>query len=322
MGARRQMAGPGEAGARPAAYGRAMARTSLIRLAAFAAVEQMGARMRTEQQSAQKTAARRMWALGDYHRFATQLVWEVGPVVVEAAGIGPGMRVLDVAAGTGNVAVRAAEAGADVVASDLTPENLAAGRAAAAARGIELDWVEADAEALPVADGAVDVVTSLFGVMFAPDHRAAARELLRVCRPGGTIATASFVPDGSAGEFFATLGRHAPPPDGEPPLLWGTEEHVRELLGGSVAELRCELRRYVERVPGGPAEYAAFFNETFGPLVALRTMLADDPQRLAVLDRDFLAFARRANTGPPEGPVACPYDYLLAVARLGEARAT
>ena len=149
-----------------------------------------------------------MWALGDYHRFATQLVWEVGPVVVEAAGIRPGMRVLDVAAGTGNVAVRAAEAGADVVASDLTPENLAAGRAAAEARGIELDWVEADAEALPFADGAFDAVTSAFGVMFAPDHRAAARELLRVCRPGGTIALASFAPDGAGGRLL----RHARTP--------------------------------------------------------------------------------------------------------------
>jgi ubiquinone/menaquinone biosynthesis C-methylase UbiE len=260
-------------------------------------------------------AARAIWALGDYHRFATQLVWEVGPVVVEAARIGPGMRVLDVAAGTGNVAVRAARAGADVVASDLTPENLAAGRAAAEASGIALEWVEADAEALPFADGAFDVVTSAFGVMFAPDHRAAARELLRVCRPAGTIALASFVPDGLAGDFFATLGRHAPPPEGEPPLLWGTEEHLRALLGGAVAELHCERRRYVERVEGGPQDYAAFFTETFGPLIGLRTMLADDPDRLAALDRDLLAFARRANAGPPEGPVAYPYDYLLAIVR-------
>ena len=292
-----------------------MARTSMTRLAALAAVEEMGARMRTVQQTEQKAAARRMWALGDYHRFATQLVWEVGPVVVEAAGIRPGMRVLDVAAGSGNVAVRAAEAGADVVASDLTPENLAAGRAAAEARGIELDWVEADAEALPFADGAFDAVTSAFGVMFAPDHRATARELLRVCRPGGTIALASFTPDGVAGDLFATLGRHAPPPEGESPLRWGTEEHLRALLGDAIAELRCERLRYVESVPGGPAGYAAFFTETFGPLIALRAMLADDPQRLAALDGDLLAFAQRANAGPPEGPVAYPYDYLLAVAR-------
>ena len=264
----------------------------------------------------EKAAARTMWARGDYHRFATQLCWELGPVVVDAAGIGPGMRVLDVAAGTGNVAVRAAEAGAEVVASDLTPENLAAGRAAAETAGVDLAWVEADAEALPFPDDAFDVVTSSLGAMFAPDHRAVARELLRVCRPGGTIALASFTPEGAAGDFFATLGRHAPPPPGEPPLLWGTPEHVRELLGAA-ASLTCERRTYVERLPGGPADYAAFFRATFGPLIALRESLAGDPSRLAALDRDLDAYAERANAGPPGGPVACPYEYLLAVARCG-----
>jgi SAM-dependent methyltransferase len=264
-----------------------------------------------------KTAARAMWARGDYHRFATQLCWELGPVLVEAAAIGPGMRVLDVASGTGTVAVPAARAGADVVASDLTPENLAAGRAAAEAAGVGLAWVEADAEALPFADGEFDAVTSSFGVMFAPDHRAAAGELLRVCRPGGTIAVASFTPEGAGGAFFATIGRHAPPPPGEPPLLWGTEAHVRELFRDRVASLSCERRTYVERLPGGPGDYAAFFRETFGPLIALRDALAEDPERLAALDRDLDAFAARSNTGPPGGPFACPYEYLLVTARTG-----
>ena len=271
--------------------------------------------MRTEELTEAKAAAREMWARGDYHRFATRLVWDVGPVVVEAAGVGPGMRVLDVAAGSGNVAIRAAQAGADVVASDLTPENLEAGRRAAEADRVELAWIEADAEALPFPDGAFDVVTSAFGAMFAPDHRAVARELLRVCRPGGTIALASFTPDGAGGDFFATLGRHMPPPPGEPPLLWGTQEHLRELLGG--AELCCERRSYVERVPGGPADYTAFFRDTFGPLIALREALAADPARLAALDRDLESFAERRNEGPPEGPFSCTYDYLLVVARTG-----
>lgn len=313
------MASSGEAAARPAAYGRAMEHASMTRLAALAAVEQIGARMRTEEQPQHKTDARRAWALGDYHRFATQLIWEVGPVVVEAAGIGPGMRVLDVAAGTGNVAVRAAAAGAEVVASDLTPQSLEAGRRAAEAHGLELEWVEADAESLPFADGGFDVVTSAFGAMFAPDHSAVARELVRVCRPGGTIALANFTPDGAAGDFFTTLGRHAPPPPGEPPLLWGVPEHVRERLGAGVAALDCERRSYVERVAGGPADYAAFFRETFGPVIALREQLAGDPARLAALDRDLLAFAERSNTGPPEGPFACPYEYLLVVARTAGA---
>ena len=120
-----------------------------------------------------KQQQRALWALGDYHRFAKQTVWEVGPVLVAACGIGPGQRVLDVASGTGNVALRAAEAGADVTASDLTPENFTAGRTEADELGVELAWVEADAEALPFEDGEFDVVTSCFGVMFAPDQRAA-----------------------------------------------------------------------------------------------------------------------------------------------------
>jgi ubiquinone/menaquinone biosynthesis C-methylase UbiE len=132
-------------------------------------------------------SARAMWALGDYHRFATETVWELGPVLVTACGVSAGQRVLDVAAGTGNVAIRAAQTGASVVASDVTPENFDAGRRAASAAGVDLEWIEGDAAALPFADDEFDVITSCFGVMFAPDHAAAASELLRVCRPGGVI---------------------------------------------------------------------------------------------------------------------------------------
>jgi ubiquinone/menaquinone biosynthesis C-methylase UbiE len=140
-----------------------------------------------------------MWALGDYHRFASELIWEFGPVLVEACGVSSGQRLLDVAAGTGNVAIRAAEAGADVIALDLTPEHLEAGRRAAVSRGVELDWVEGDAQALPFADGEFDVVTSSAGAMFAPDHQTVADELLRVCRSGGTIGMINFVVEGTAG---------------------------------------------------------------------------------------------------------------------------
>jgi len=161
---------------------------------------------------AAKQAARQAWALGDYHTFATELVWDVGPVLVDACGIGPGQRVLDVAAGTGNVAIRAAEAGASVVASDLTPENFAAGRREAKARGAEVEWVEADAEDLPFGDAEFDAVTSSFGAMFAPDHQRVADELVRACRPGGTIGMANFTPEGLAGEFFGLFAEYAPPP--------------------------------------------------------------------------------------------------------------
>jgi len=263
------------------------------------------------------TTAQGMWGLGDYGRFATELVWSVGPVVVEACGIAPGQRVLDVAAGSGNVAIRAAEAGAEVVASDLTPENLEAGRREATARGLSLEWVEADAQALPFGDGEFDVVTSSFGAMFAPDHRAVAGELLRVCRPGGTIGMANFTPEGLAADFFAIFAPHLPPPPpgALPPLMWGSEGHVRELLGDRVASLEMTRRHYVERSPGGPADYCEFFKATFGPVIAAYASVAGDPERAAALDRQFLDFATRADEDAAGGPAEYRYEYLLVVAR-------
>ncbi len=272
--------------------------------------------MTTQEVSAAKAAARAAWRLGDYHRFATELVWEVGPVLVAAAGISSGQRVLDVAAGTGNVAIRAAEAGAAVVASDLTPENFEAGRREARARGVELEWVEADAEALPFADDEFDIVTSSFGAMFAPDHHAVAKELVRVCRPGGTIGMANFTPDSLAADFFAVFAPYmpAPPPGALPPVLWGSEKHVRELFGEHVESLETARREYVERA-ASPRDYCEFFKETFGPAVAVYASLADEPDHVADLDREFLEFASRSNRGAPDGPAEYPYEYLLVVAR-------
>jgi 2-polyprenyl-6-hydroxyphenyl methylase/3-demethylubiquinone-9 3-methyltransferase len=203
-----------------------------------------------------------------------------------------------------------------VVASDLTPENFQAGRREARGRGVEVDWVEADAEALPFGDGEFDVVTSCFGAMFAPDHQAAADELLRVCRPGGTIGMANFTPEGLAGEFFELFGRYAPPPapGAPPPVLWGNEEHVRELFGDRVESLELTRRTYVESA-ASPREYCEFFKTTFGPAVAIYASLAAQPERAAALDRDFLEFARRANRGGADGPAEYPYEYLLVVAR-------
>ena len=250
-----------------------------------------------------------MWALGDYHRFAKEMVWGVGPELVAACGIEPGQRVLDVAAGTGNVAIRAAEVGASVVASDLTPESLAAGEREAHSLGLALDWIVADAEALPFEDAEFDVVTSSFGAMFAPDHQAVADELLRVCRPEGTIGLANFTPDGGVGEFFGVFAPYlpAPPPGALPPVLWGDESHVRELFADR-ASLQLERRWLVERSAGGPRAYCDFYRETFGPAVAA---YAADP----AVDDDFLAFATRHNRGEPEGPSEYHYEYLLVVAR-------
>lgn len=263
-----------------------------------------------------KTAERAMWALGDYHEFAKQTVWGLGPVLVAACGISPGQRVLDVAAGTGNVAIRAAEAGAQVVASDLTPENFEAGRREARAQGVELEWVEADADALPFVDGEFDVVTSSFGAIFAPDHQKVADEFLRVCRPGGTIGMINFTPEGLAAEFFGLFARFAPapPPGALPPILWGSEAHVRELFGERVESLEMTRSEYVERA-ASPRDYVQLFTQTFGPVVALQTFLADQPDRSAALDRDFLEFATRSSQGSREGPAEYHYEYLLVVAR-------
>jgi ubiquinone/menaquinone biosynthesis C-methylase UbiE len=262
-----------------------------------------------------KRVARGLWALGDYHRFATATVWGLGPELVAACRIGARDRVLDVAAGTGNVALRAAEQGAHVVASDLVPENFGAGRGEARAMGVELEWVEADAEALPFADDAFDVVTSCLGAIFAPDHRAVAGEMLRVCRPGGTIGMINFVPDGTAGAFFDLVARHAPPPPAGalPPTLWGSEAHVRELFGDRVSSLEMTRRSYVERSPGGPEGYRELFKQTFGPLVGLYASLSEE--KAAALDRDFRDFSERANIAPPGSPAEYEYGYLLVVAR-------
>ncbi len=271
--------------------------------------------MATEARRELKAAARAAWALGDYHRFANETIWELGEVLVRACGISRGQRVLDVAAGTGNTAIRATEAGAEVVASDLTPENFEAGRREAEAHGVELEWVEADAEALPFADGEFDVVTSSFGAIFAPDHRAAADEMLRVCRPGGTIGMLNFTPEGLISAFFGALAPYMPPPPPEtlPPALWGSEEHVRELFGDRVESLEMTRRHYVERADS-PRDYRELFKQTFGPVVGIYASLAEEPERAAALDRDFLEFATRANSGPPEGPAEYRYEYLLVVA--------
>jgi ubiquinone/menaquinone biosynthesis C-methylase UbiE len=273
--------------------------------------------MTTEQIPESQAPVTSVWALGDYHRFAKATVWEVGPVLVEACRITAGQRVLDVATGTGNVAIRAAMRGAQVVASDITPENFEPGRREAADHGVVLDWVVADAQALPFADGEFDAVTSAFGAIFAPDHQAVADELVRVCRPGGTIGLVNFTPEGLAGDFFELFGRYAPPPPpgSSPPTEWGSEEHVRELLGERVA-LEMTRRSYTERA-ASPEAYREFFMETFGPAVALRASLSEDPPRAAAFERAFLDFAVRSNSGPPGGQAECEYEYeyVLVVAR-------
>jgi ubiquinone/menaquinone biosynthesis C-methylase UbiE len=308
------MASCGEAQRPAPTYGRVMERPTM----ANPLMMEVAAMARIEAHSADqgaKAQARSMWALGDYHRFAKETVWTLGPLLVQACGIGPGRHVLDVAAGTGNVAIRAAEAGAEVVASDLTPESLEAGRSEARARGVDLDWVEADAESLPFADAEFDVVTSALGAIFAPNQQAVADELVRVCRPGGTIGMINFAPRGLAAEFFDLLGRYAPPAPAAPsPLRWGSEDDVGELFGDRLEPLDLSRGHYSEHSTD-PEAYCAFFEKTFGPLIAIRASLAEDPERLAALDREFREYAVHGNVGPPGGPAEYRYEYLLVVGR-------
>ncbi len=183
-----------------------------------------------------KARHRAMWASGDYPSMVETFLLPLGPPLVDACGIGSGMRVLDVAAGTGNASIPAAQAGADVTASDLTPELFEAGRRRAEAEGVALEWVEADAEQLPFEDESFDVVMSSIGAMFAPHHQDVADELVRVCRPGGTIGLLSWTPEGMIGALFRTMGPFAPPPPpgAQPPPLWGREEHLNDLFGARV----------------------------------------------------------------------------------------
>jgi SAM-dependent methyltransferase len=230
---------------------------------------------------------------------------------VKACDIGPGMRVHDVGAGTGNVAIAAAEAGADVVACDPTRELLAVGRA----RAPEVEWVVAGAEALPFPDAAFDVVTSSVGAIFAPDHMATARELLRVCRPGGALGLISWPPDSWSAGFFAVFGAYAPAADGPAPVLWGDPGYVRDLLGDGVESLETTRGRLVRDHFEDPADLCRFYRECFGPVIATYAGLAD-PETRAALDRDFHDFAVRTNRGAPGGPAAYHVDYLRVIARV------
>jgi SAM-dependent methyltransferase len=262
--------------------------------------------------AALKAKHRAMWAMGDYPAVATEVIASLGPALVDATGIGPGDRILDVGAGSGNAAIPAALAGADVVASDLTPELLETGAQAAVARGATLRWEEADVEHLPYADGEFDAAISCVGIMFAPHHQAAADELVRVVRPGGRIGLLSWTPAGFIGQMFAAMKPYAPPPPpgAQPPPLWGDEAHVRELLGDRVAEVRAEKRLLrAELFPDG-ATFLEFFKRTYGPTIAVYRSLADAPDRAAELD---VVLADLGDGFVRDG--AMEWEYLLLTAR-------
>jgi SAM-dependent methyltransferase len=260
-----------------------------------------------------KERHRAMWALGDYPALAAELIPGLGQALVDACQVGPDERVLDVAAGSGNAAIPAALAGAQVVACDLTPDLLEAGRTRAAQRGAQLQWRTGDAESLPFPDGEFDTVMSCLGVMFAPHHQASANELVRVCRSGGTIGLLNWTPEGFVGQMFATMKPYVapPPPGAQPPPLWGREDHARALLGDRVTGITA--RRQTVRISRftDPHAFLDYFKARYGPVIAAYRGIADDPQQVAALDNDL---ARLTESYFADGSTM-DWEYLLLTAR-------
>ncbi|KGN34325.1 hypothetical protein N802_13335 [Knoellia sinensis KCTC 19936] len=260
-----------------------------------------------------KARHRAMWALGDYAAVADEVVGDLGAVLVAATGISAGQRVLDIAAGSGNASFPAARDGGEVVASDLTPELLDAGRERAKRQGLDVDWRVADAEDLPFADASFDVVLSCLGVMFAPHHTVAADELLRVARAGASIGLLSWTPEGFIGQMFAAVKAFVPaPPVGvQPPPLWGDEEHVRSLLGDRVVDLEARRRMLTVDRFRTPEEFREYFKANYGPTITAYRAVADDPARVVELDATLDDLARRHQA--PDG--AMEWEYLIVTAR-------
>src|SRR6202167_1506530 len=256
---------------------------------------------------------RALWALGNYATVATEVVAPLGPVLVQAIRIGAGDRVLDVAAGAGSVAIPAALTGADVIAIDLCPELLERGRAIASTRSVSLQWLEANAEALPCNGNEFDAVLSCVGVMFAPHHQRAADEMVRVCRPGGTIGLISWTPEGFIGQMFATMKPYvAAPPDGvQRPHKWGREDYVRGLLGDGITNFTAQRRALrVDRFADGAA-FRDFFKTYYGPTISAYRGIAGEPDRAAALDAELAELGDRYLAGSS----TMEWEYLLVTAR-------
>jgi SAM-dependent methyltransferase len=258
---------------------------------------------------------RAMWASGDYPSMVETFLLPLGPQLVAACGIGAGMRVLDVAAGTGNASLPAAQCGAAVTASDLTPELLQAGERRAQAARLALEWVEADAERLPFDDASFDVVMSSIGAMFAPHHQDVADELVRVCRPGGTIGMLNWTPEGMIGALFRAMGPFAPPPPpgAQPPPLWGSEEHLRGLFGDRVDFGTLERHLLEITAFERPHDYGEHFKERYGPTIVARAN-ASREGREAEFDDTLDRFCDEWDRGTPERAYF-EQEYLIAVGK-------
>jgi SAM-dependent methyltransferase len=258
-----------------------------------------------------KEGQRRTWASGDFPSIAT-IIQPAADALIERIGVGAGQDLLDVATGSGNVAVEAARRGARVTGLDLVPELLEAARARAEQAGVDVEWRVGDAEELPFEDGSFDRVTSTFGTMFAPRHQRTADELIRVTRPGGVIGVAAWTPEGLNGEMFTVLGAHMPPPPPgiESPILWGDEGHVRELFSGDGREVSCErlaVNFDWESVDG----WVSYCEQVLGPTIMAKSALEPDG-RWDAARADLVALYDRYNQAT-DGTLRSPAEYLLTI---------
>jgi len=262
--------------------------------------------------AAVKQRQQQAWSSGDFAVVASRMAL-VSEQLADSADLLAGWRVLDVATGSGNAAIAAARLGSTVVGVDYVPALLERGRERAAAEGLAVEFLEGDAEELPFPDACFDAVTSVFGAMFAPDHGRAAAELLRVSRPGGTIALASWTPGGFIGELFRTTAAYVPPPPGvAAPMLWGTEGRLRELFGDGIESLAVTERTFTWRF-AAPEEFVEFFRTWYGPTVKAFAALEGDARN--ALERDLVDLARRRDRlGPDVDAVAIPAAYTEAIA--------
>ncbi len=258
-----------------------------------------------------KQGQRMMWASGDYPEIS-RMIASVAELLVERVGAAPGVELLDVATGSGNVALAAARAGATVTGLDLTPELLEVARGRATTNGLEIVFVEGDAEELPFDDGAFDVVTSCFGVIFAPLQEKAAAELLRVARPGARIAIAAWTPEGLNGELFKTIGSYmpTPPPELKPPIMWGVEDHVRGLFASTGTELSFE-RRAVTLAHDSPESFLEYNERNLGPSIMAKAAL--EPQgRYEELRAELIGLYSEANEAD-DGSFRAKAEYLVTL---------
>ena len=258
-----------------------------------------------------KARQRQTWASGDYARVGAVLVL-ISERLCEAADLRAGRRVLDVATGSGNTAIAAARRFCDVTGVDYVPSLLARARERAEAERLPITFEEGDAEALPYTDASFDVVLSTLGTMFAPNQTQTARELLRVCRPGGTIGLASWTPEGLLGEVFRAMGKHAPPPPTglASPFRWGTEAGLRELFGDEITALTATKRTLAFRFPSVEF-YVGYMRDHYGP--TLKAFEAQDAAGRERLAADFAAVTARFNTSGDD-TLVMHGEYLEAVA--------